>query len=317
MSSWFKPPLALAVALLTLVSEGRAEDDLWGPAEQRTEERQADGFEWEPEVLDSDGLRNRFPGVEILETPPSWVLTPFFTTRIPLHALALGFSADFFPLAWLRSSATYSLGFGGGIDDEIALGHGGEAWIGLRLLHSASETLVELELDRTTILSRPTSAITARIPADYALFAEAGLVTNTAVLVRCLGSECPVVTDESELELDNTQIVMPAFGLRYIHLHAVRLKNPDAIRQARFQIYAHAFLEPFNPPPPGLLLWWNQEPAEYVSLGGRVGVDLPPLGQCKSGVKLFATCIQIGLAVAYYPVPKTPNFEFTLSYPFY
>jgi hypothetical protein len=299
-------PLSIVSTFSSVPSEAGAKPD-----PMATTGDQSKPVEDERPRLRGDELREAIPDLKTRDSPPSVWVTPFFGGHVP-YQVGVGASVDVLPLPWLHVGALYSFGISPG--KEVRASHYGEALVGVAISSSSRETL--LDLPTKTVFSPKSEPLAALVPSYHGFFVEGGVLTGFIGPARCVANCDPLFTTGRQLVSDDRQLFMPFGGFRYLYFYDVSSERQGFRRKALLQVYGHLFYRPFNAPDHDIVKW-NGDRVDQATWGGRVGIDLPPLGSCIAELLLGAKCIQGGLALGYNPVPAFLFFEFHFSYPIY
>jgi hypothetical protein len=269
----------------------------------------------EDDRLRGDDLEFALPRLRSARDLPVFRSLPALAMRIPYQVVGLGALVELVPVPWLRIGLTYAFGISPSGDD-VAWGNYGEAWLGLRVFSTSTETAADIQLKPHEAWSfREPPVLKAWVPAYNGLFVEGGIITALSSLQLCKDDDdCQTRFGTTRAPNEVRQLLMPAGGLRYVHYYSAYSEPRKVGRRRMIQVYAHALLRPINASTQ--TLYFGRLPASSLPLGVRVGVEFPG-NWCPMRWMFGIDCATGDLVVGVAPYPAFFLLEGTAGFPIY
>jgi hypothetical protein len=180
--------------------------------------------------------------------------------------------------------------------------------LGVRVFGATGEAAVDVPLKRRGAgLSPEIPVVKAWVPSHHALFVEAGGMTGLTSLQPCV-ENCDPEDPFAESPSEQTQLVMPVAGLRYVYHFDLKSKRQHARARFLLQAYAHVLGPPLNAPE-GPRYFPSDAWAGEPGVGGRIGISTSPFGACIAQILLGFGCLDGGVTLGYAPYPRFVMFE--------
>jgi hypothetical protein len=293
------------------------------PSKEEAANEEGDSGETATESVHGAALVRRVPDLVTRPWPPRLHVTLGLAVRSPLQDFGTGIGLAGFPTDWLRLSIDYAIcvSSNGGRDDVVS--NYAEGIASFKVLGVDSSTVKDvLRVDRVRPQGprrdcgsgawdvpctppTPRPVFRAVLPSHHALLVEAGALTATMPLQRCI-ARCELVIAEGSPNQRASQLVYVFGGLRYLYNTNSRSEKWRLLDHAReAHAFAHVIARPFNDWPEARY-YKSSYRLKRAPLGFRAGFVVPFCGR--------RYCPYLSVTLGFLPVPRAPLVESSLGF---